>query len=232
MKKKANTIRKIAWGIFLVGAAVLIIANAYFSFTGFFPLLCCILLLPVIVESLVHLSFSGVFIPLALLGIVFSEQLGIQSITPWPILAAAVLLSIGFSVIFRRRNRWFGMHFEENETFENIEDDEMKCTVKFGAGSKFIVSENFEKAYLSCSFGSIKAYFDNAKLSPNGAQIYIDASFSGIELYIPKHWKVSNDVSSVFGGIEEKSKNVPDPDSPVLSIAGNVKFSGVVIYYI
>ena len=233
MKKRSNTIRKIVWGLFLVGAACLIIGNAFEPFADFFSLLCVILLAPVIIESLIHLSFTGVFIPLALLGIVFRDQLGIWPITPWPILAAAALLSIGFSIIFHKHDKWFGkFHFEENKTFENIADDEMTCTVKFGAGTKFILSENFEKAYLNCSFGEIKAYFDNAKLSPDGAQLYISAMCSSVELYIPRNWKVSNNISAFMGGAYEKSRNVPDPDSPVLNISGELRLSGMFIYYI
>ena len=230
---KNNTVRKIAWGLFLLGAAALVIANAYYQFAGFFPFLCLLVLAPVIIESLIHLSFTGVFMPAALLGIVFSKELGLEAITPWPILAAAALLSIGFSILFRKHDRWLQKwHLEDNETFENIEDDEMNCTVKFGESTKYIISENFERAYLNCSFGAIKAYFDNAKLSPNGATLYISANFSGIELYIPKNWKITRGISAVAGGVEEKARNIPDPDSPVLNITGNVRFAGVVIHYI
>ena len=217
----------------MIGAAALIIANGYYNFAGFFPFFCGIIIAPIMIESLVYLNFTGVFIPAALLGIVFAKPLGIEAITPWPILAAAVLLSIGFSVMFHKRYKGCERpHYQKNETFENVYDDEMTCTVKFGSSSKFIQSENFEKAYLNCSFGSIKAYFDNAKLSPDGAQLYINAECSGVELYIPKRWKISNSVSAFLGGVEEKSKNTPDPDSPVLNITGNIRLSGIVIYYI
>jgi len=235
MKERNNRIRKIVWGIFLMGAAGLVIANAYYGFVEFFPLICAVVIAPVIIESLVHLNFVGVFVPAALLGIAFSKQLGIESITPWPILAASVLLTVGFSIIFHKRNsKWFmsGLHLEDGETFEDVLDDEMTCTVKFGASTKYIISENFEKAYLDCSFGSIKAYFDNAKLSPNGAKLHINSSFSGVELYIPRNWKIVEGISAFMGGVEEKSKNIPDPDSPTLSITGNISLSGVVIYYI
>ena len=233
MKEKKNSFRKIAWGLFLLGSAALVIANAYYNFTTFFPLLCGIVLAPIIVESLIHLNFTGIFIPAALLGVVFSEQLGIEKITPWPLLAVAVLLSIGFSIIFHSHDKWFGkVHLEENEDYEQIADDEMSCTVRYGSSTKFIISENFEKAYLNCTAGAIKAYFDNAKLSPNGAQLHIYASCSGIELFIPKHWRITNSMSAFLGGIEEKSRNVPDPDSPVLDITGNIKLSGITIYYI
>jgi len=233
MKNWKSSLRKIAWGVFLMAAAVLVIANGYYKFMEFWPLVCVIVMTPIVVSSLWHFSFAGVFIPIAVLGIVFSKQLGIEAITPWPILAAAVLLSIGFSIIFHKKDKWLGRwHMEENETFENVDDDEMTCTVKFGSSTKFIRSENFEKAYLNCRYGAIKAYFDNAKLSPDGAELNIAATCSGIELFIPKHWRISNGLDAFLGGVEEKSRNVPDPDSPVLTITGNIKLSGIVIYYV
>ena len=233
MENKKKSWRKIAWGIFLMGAAILVIANACYGFIEFFPLICAVIIAPMVIESLIHLNFVGVFIPIALLGIVFEKPLGIQAITPWPILAAAVLLTIGFSILFHKHNKWFGrMHFDSSETFEDVLEDDMVCTVKFGASTKFIKSENFEKAYLNCSFGSIKAYFDDAKLSPNGALLRIDASFSGVELFIPKHWRVENGASAFAAGVDEKSRNVPDSNSPLLKITGNLSFSGIEIYYV
>ena len=242
---KKNTVRKFAWSIYLMGAAVLILVNAYHPIlghnaAGFFSLFSTLILVPVIIESVIHLSFIGVFFPAAIISIIFSHNDKITAavpwladITPWPVLGAALLLTIGFSIIFGKRDKWCGnFDSDEKENFENITDDDTKCTVKFGESTKFIISENLEKVYLDCSFGAIKAYFENAKLSPNGAHLYINAHFSGIELYIPKHWKVVKGVSCVMGGIEEKAKNVSDADSPILNITGNIRLSGVVIHYI
>ena len=235
--KNRKPLTKIFWGLLFIAQAILIVLASYQGFSELFPLIFVILVTPVIIASLIHLNFTGIFIPVAFLGIVFSKQLGIENLTPWPILIAAVLLSIGFSVLFRKRSKWSDrlqgqLHLEENRSFEEIEDDEMTCTVKFGSATKYIISENFKEAYLNCSVGAIKAYFDNAKLSPDGAHLHINASISGIALYIPKHWKVANNVSTFMSGVEEKSRNIPDPDSPVLNITGNISLSGIVIFYI
>ena len=233
MRTRNNKLRKIAWGIFLVGAAALIIVNAYFSITTFFPLLLGILMIPLIVDSIVRMNFFGVFFPAALLGIVFSKQLGLEAITPWPILAAALLLTIGFYALFHKRNRTMSyVKNDYSDTVEDILDDEMSCNVKFGSSSKFIHTDNFERANIDCSFGSIKMYFDNARLSANGAVISIVSNFSGVELFIPKHWRIQNNVLYILGGLEEKYKNIPEADSPLLVINGEVRFSGLVIYYI
>ena len=228
--------RKIMWGSFLLLAGAMVIINGSGTFIGTFPLLCCILVIPIMLESLLHLNFWGIFIPPAIIGIIFRGDLGIEHITPWPLLAAAVLLSIGCSVLFGKSENSCGrcgyFHLEEKVSIDDIPDDDMTCNVNFGASSKYIRSQNFELAYFNCNFGSIKAYFDNAKLSPNGARLHITAKFSGIELFIPKHWKVANNVSAVLAGVEEKTRNMPDPNSPVLTLTGNISLSGIVIYYV
>ena len=48
----------------------------------------------------------------------------------------------------------------------------------------------------------------------------------------PKHWKVTKSVSAFMGGVEEKARNYPAPDSPTLNIAGNIKLAGIEIHYV
>ena len=76
-------------------------------------------------------------------------------------------------------------------------------------------------------------YFDNAILNPDGAKINIDASFAGVELFIPKEWEVIMCASSTLGGIEEsrKDKNKPDGKNK-LTITGNASFAGIEITYV
>jgi len=116
--------------------------------------------------------------------------------------------------------------------YENVNGGDIRYGVRFGSDTKYVVSDNLEKAYLSCKFGSLKVYFDNVRLSPAGATIHINAEFSGVELFIPKTWQIRRNASNFLGGVEEKGRNTPDPNSPVLTITGNVSFSGVVIYYV
>ena len=231
-----NTVRKIAWGLFLVAAAVLIIVNGFYDLGfGFGQLIWLIILTPIAIESLIHFSFFGVFIPVAIFGIIFAEPFGIEAITPLPLIAAAILLSIGFEIIFGKHNKW--LHFgrvdlKDLEDFVHVEDSETSCVVKFGESTKYITTENLKKAYLKCEFGALIAYFDGATLNPNGATLYIEVNFGGMELFIPKHWNVQNNTNVFLGGVDESSKNTPNPDSPTLTITGKVSFAGVDIRYI
>ena len=52
------------------------------------------------IQNIIDLSWGGIFFPLAILAIIFEKPLGIEAITPWIVLIAALLLTIAFEMIF------------------------------------------------------------------------------------------------------------------------------------
>ena len=77
----------------------------------------------------------------------------------------------------------------------------------------------------------MQVYFDQA-LIPNGkANIEVDISFSDVELYFPKSWEVINQTNTSFSGLEEKNSN-NSTGTPMVTLTGNIKFSGVTIIYV
>ena len=95
------------WGVFLVlGAAYLIISQlGYLPAFSVFTVVATMACIAAFVHSLLHLSFGGMLFPLAFLGILYDKQLGITAITPWTILLAALLGTIGLNLIFSRK-KW------------------------------------------------------------------------------------------------------------------------------
>ncbi|MCW8000075.1 hypothetical protein CFK35_19690, partial [Clostridium sp. cpc1] len=59
----------------------------------------------------------------------------------------------------------------------------------------------------------------------------INASFSGIELYVPKNWNIDDKTNVFLGAISEKNKN-DKTTTNTLTIIGDITFSGVEIIYI
>lgn len=232
--------KNVIWGIFFVIAGVVILANQLGGFidVSLLSLALSFLLIPMIILSILSLNFIGIFFPIAILGIIWAEQLGITAITPWPILAAATLLTLGFSIIFKRRGMFLlgNLKDVENAGFsdtviENDDNSVVNINVRFGSSIKYVNSNDFKHGKIYCSFGAVKVYFDNATLNENGATVEIDASFSGIELYIPKNWEVIHGTNATLGGVDEKNRSMPDGKNK-LTITGNVNFSGIEITYI
>ncbi|AFS78961.1 hypothetical protein DUF2154 [Gottschalkia acidurici 9a] len=228
---------RIFFGILLIlGGIFLVISKlGYFPDVNVFSLLLTVFLVVVIVKSILRINFAGILFPIAFICIIYDKQLGITNITPWTVLIAALLGSIGFSMIFHKPNKWTKIENNtEDYKFEKIDiEDESHVIFKnsFGASIKYINTDSFEQADFNCSFGAMKVYFDNAIMLNDNAIVSINASFSGIELYIPKTWNVNDKTNVFLGAISEKNKNDKTTTS-TLTLVGDINFAGVEIIYI
>ena len=98
--------KKIYWAVYLILSALVILLNALEVFPetlSIINLCIAILMGAIVVASIINLNFYGIFIPLSVIGILFSEELNITAITPIPILVIALLLSIGLQLIFNKK---------------------------------------------------------------------------------------------------------------------------------
>ncbi len=62
---------------------------------GFISIILTIFIVAIAIKSLATRNVSVLMFSIVFLCIIYSETLGIESITPWPVLGAALLLSIG-----------------------------------------------------------------------------------------------------------------------------------------
>jgi len=234
----------IMWGFFFIAAAALVVINqmGYFAGIGLWSLLLTILLIPVIGFGIRSRNFFNIFFGTAFLLIIYERPLGIQALVPWTVLAAALLLSIGFSILFRPnfKNWTHSDHWHANwgshHSYESAEDvdangSEVNCYVSFGDSSKYIHSDSFQKGYCECNLGHLSVYFDNVELHPNGAEITMNCSLGSMELYLPRHWNVKINVDAILGGVDEMPRR-EIPHGPTVTISGQVRLGALEIKYI
>lgn len=230
------------WGVFFVLAAVLVIVSQVttsFAQIGFWSILAAVLLAAVFIQSLIHLNYFGVFLSLALAYWIFQTPLNLYIISPWLLLLAAVLISIGFHIIFSRssKHRYVKRHCtcddDEWTTIEEIDDNNPYIKVSFGASSKYLHADALKSGQFYCNLGELKVYFDQVQLDPGGAEIFVDCSLGAINLYFPKTWRVVNKLHGSLGGVNEDSRrSEPAPDAPQLTVTGNVSLGVVEIFYV
>lgn len=223
--------KNVLWGIFflLIGTVIIVDKLGYLEIGNMFSFIITVLLIPVFVKSIRNLNFGGILLPPAIVCILYSKELGLEAITPWPILLFAVFASIGLSLIFGHHHSHF-CHKKDTVTLKGDECD-IDIDVNFNSIIKYVDSDNLKGGLIDCSFGAAKVYFDKAKLSKDGATIKLDISFSGVELYIPKEWKVNNKANVFAGAIDEKN-NATSESKETLTLVGEVNFSGVEIIYV
>lgn len=232
------------WGIFFLAAAVFVIVcqTTKFVVVGFWSIAATVLLAAVLISSLVYLNFFGIFISAALLYLIYQAPFGWPVIIPWLLILAAVLASIGFSMIFHgRHHHW--EHFDWHEhcssmdscckTGENIDGNDVYVKTSFSESCKYLHADCLKYAHLDSSFGKLSIYFDQVQLSPDGAQAFINASFGEMVLYIPGSWRVIDNLHAGFGAVDNDMRNnTIDANAPTLTLTGNVSFGNLEIRYV
>ncbi len=240
-----NKWKNIVWGLLFLAAAAFIVLSAtgVIHDVNFFKIIFAAIFGGIIISSIPTVNFAGMLFPLAFICIMFSDEWGLDKLTPWPVLAIALLGSIGLSLIFKNAG-WHKTKYNyqsdynpENENWnqEVINDNGnnvIYCDTKFNGEIKYIKSENLTKVNIRNTFGGVKLYFEGSQIPTGHAEILFDSKFGGVELFIPKDWKVINGLSCAFGGIEEKNHPMLNPNSPEVVLKGSVSFSGVTITYI
>ena len=218
-----------SWHTFFIIAGAILISKHNRSFFGY------ILIGIGIVGWLRHMPF-----------VPFVEFLNFGDL--WPL----ILLGFGLWLILNKNERNNHDHYEkfgnlhqdrqnfnplDGETFSNpstsnasnFPSDFIDENAVFTTTKKLITSQSFKGGKTSSVFGHIMLDLRQAKLAPGEHVLDVSAIFGGVELYIPQDWKVIVNVSSVFGGFDDKRfpnfNSTPSTDS-VLVIKGSVVFGG------
>lgn len=248
-----NSIKKVFWGIMLVLAAVFLLISQMglipaFNI-GFWTIVWTMVSVAILTNGIVKFQFSGIFFGLAFLAIIYAEPLGIAAITPWPVLGAALLLSIGCHMLFPKRkhkkivtarytdhqgneidlDREKGM--EQEEFHEGIDGEYIEFTQIFKSGTKYISSSNLKGISGECVFGGLDIYLNNATLAGGCASIDFDNVFSNINIYVPTTWNVVENTENVFASVNYRGHNFPDGNNK-LNIIGDNVFGHITVFYV
>jgi predicted membrane protein len=234
MKKHNNWF----WGVFFVLAAVFVVVSQVMPMAqiGFWSILAGVLLAAAFIQSLVHLNYFGVFITLAAGYWIFMQPLHLFYISPWLLFLAALLLSIGFHSMFQRqaKHRYDQSHDGgAARTVEDIDDNNPYVKVTFGSTSKYLHGDSLKTGQFYCSFGELEIYFDQARLDPTGAEIFLNCSCGSVTLYVPRNWRVVDKLHSSLGSVKDELRRAnPDPDAPVLTLTGSISLGAVEVQYV
>jgi predicted membrane protein len=234
------------WGIFLLLAAALVVVNQVGGFVeiGFWSLAIAALAVAMFISCLVSLSWGTLPIPIAVLYYIFQQDLnesyGFPILGFWSLVLVTLLACAGLSVLLPRR--WKRVKFKntgrrdrggerpEPGGGETDSDNNPVIDLRFGHVSRYIHADSLERAVLNCQLGAIEVYFDQAQLSPDGAEIICNVQCGAIEMHIPKHWRVDDRINCTLGGVEMSNRRAdPDENSPLVTIKGNVSLGGIEI---
>lgn len=232
---------------FLVAAAFVIVGSmGILGEISVWKLLFSFILVLVLIKSVLRLRWTPVLFSLAFLAILYDELLGIENLTPWPVLGAALLGSIGLNMIFGKRQGFCNVNFGEwdrgvktegNGVYKVDENEHnFKCEVSFATITKYIKSQSLRNASINNSFGQVMIYFDEAVLDNGTANVRVINSFGNVKLYIPSDWEVVLKQSQSFGQVKTfKSDGIMNcviEGGNKLYVNANTSFGDIEIHYI
>lgn len=229
---------KIFWGLLFILAAAYMIVSKFWILPeiSIFTILLTVFLVSIIVKGIKKVNFWEILFPIAFLCILYDDLLGITDLTPWTVLGAALLGSIGLSMIVKPKKEF---HFEfeyDSDKNKGISSEQgtgesIHFENNFGESIKYINSDNFMRGHFENNFGSMSVYFDNAIIQTGNATAIVECNFGEIQLFIPREWRVLNNLERSFGNIEERGRCEGTSNS-TLVLSGDANFGAIVIHYI
>ena len=134
-----------------------------------------------------------------------------------------------------RRRRWESKMGEEftadNSTLSSATDGEDSLFINsvFSGIKRNVLSKNFKGGEITCIFGGVELDFMQADIQGT-AILRVEQVFGGIEIRVPTHWTVRNEIDGAFHGVDDKRRfqDATDPNK-VLVLKGSSVFAGIEI---
>lgn len=117
----------------------------------------------------------------------------------WP----SLIIAAGLWIIFKPKARDFGRNAPE------IKDDDLGAFVIFSGLKRRFESEKFRGGKATAIFGGLELDLTQVKLKDNQATVELTAILGGIDLFVPREWKVVVDSSAILGGVDDKHRPAP-----------------------
>lgn len=138
----------------------------------------------------------------------------------WSLVWPLVLIAIGLVIIARRGAGGLP---------RGAGEDVVRATGLFGGPEVASTSQRFRGAALTAIFGGVTLDLRQARPAPEGATVNATAVMGGIDILVPRGWKVTTSGTPIFGGIDDKTDRSGElpADAPTLHIDAMAIFGGV-----
>jgi predicted membrane protein len=183
-------------------------------------------------------------IPIALIGIGIAyliPEFSIYGVSSNQLLWPILLILTGVFIAFRARKKdnflmaerdSFAQRFDLNkaESFNAKEETFVHIEAYFGGRKEIITSKQFNGCTATAICGGAEINLMQADNLVQPMIIDLRVLLGGIEIIVPSHWEIINEVDVLLGGIEDK-RNLRTPaeigDSKKLLLRGSVTFGGL-----
>ncbi len=143
----------------------------------------------------------------------------------WP----ALVIVAGIMIAFKPRRNNCGSKAKISSHF--TDDNKLFVDVTFGGRKEIITAKDFRGGAVSVTFGGSEINLAQADFVEDSIVLDCNVSFGGVELVIPAHWEIQNEIKPVFGSVEDKRvvHSSGREEKKRLILRGNCTFGGIEI---
>lgn len=135
------------------------------------------------------------------------------------LIVPVILIFIGMSVLINATHR------PKIATGTKDTDD---VSVIFSGSESKNKSHDYKGGKVTSIFGGVVLDLRDAKITKE-ATIDVVVLCGGVEIRVPREWKVVSKITPIAGGVENKSEGSDDHKGPVLTLTGTIALGGVEI---
>lgn len=147
---------------------------------------------------------------------------GILGVNTWKVLWPAVIIGAGLWILLKPRI------FQRNPSGPGINEDDLGLFTMFSGLNRRIESQEFRGGRASVIFGGVDLDFTGAQLAGGEATVELTAIFGGMDVRVPRSWKVEVNGNAILGGVEDKHRSeIEEENPPKLYIRATAILGGI-----
>ncbi len=144
----------------------------------------------------------------------------------WPV----GLIIVGLGIAFRPRRQSCKPGWKMQSSVSTSND--LNIDVTFGGKKEVVTSKDFKGGTVSVTFAGCELNLSQADFTEPSVVLDFRVSFGGVEMVVPSHWEIQNEVASSFGSVEDErtvQTATTNENKKLLILRGNVSFGSIEI---
>ena len=175
--------------------------------------------------------------PIVLIAIATIVQLMLLGVLEWAYVWPIAIILFGVAIIAggagyhgkrkrrRERRKQRGRQQARTTDTHTSAEGDLDISVTMSEAHERNRSQDFKGGDITCVMGSVKLDLTEAEIAEPPARIHVDVVMGGLEILVPDHWIVQNDVARTMGEVEDRTesrRSAAMDDGATLIISGSV----------
>jgi hypothetical protein len=143
----------------------------------------------------------------------------------WPLL----LIGLGVRLVLRAGDASGPKTGRGKSTWSMGADGRVKMDVVMAGANRRSSAGAFRGGEINAVLGNIELDLRDATLTDGRTELEVNAILGGVQLLVPRRWRIESQIVSVLGSVEDHTRSEPGAGSEVLVLLGNTALGGIEI---